>query len=97
MMKGASQASGELCWQLHPEQLQLAPAAAGLVRALTSIPIEAEDHSLEIPLVSGTPIGWEHTLMPTGWIPSKAYMNMGRHASAVDTLLGGGGHGYNYQ
>lgn len=39
----------DLCWQLHPEQLQLAPGAMGLVTALTSIPIEAERHLLTIP------------------------------------------------
>ena len=42
-------ASEDLCWQLHPEQLQLAPGAMGLVTALTSIPIEAERHPLTIP------------------------------------------------
>ena len=43
-------AAGEnLCCQLHPEQLQLAPGAMGLVTALTSIPIEAERHPLTIP------------------------------------------------
>ena len=42
-------ASGDLCWQLHPEQLQLAPGAMGLVTALTSIPIEAERHPLIMP------------------------------------------------
>ena len=41
--------SEDLCWQLHPEQLQLAPGAMGLVTALTSIPIEAERHPLTIP------------------------------------------------
>ena len=41
-------ASEDLCWQLHPEQLQLAPGAMGLVTALTSIPIEAERHPLTI-------------------------------------------------
>ena len=42
-------ASEDLCWQLHPEQLQLAPGAMGLVTALTSIPIEAERHLLTVP------------------------------------------------
>ena len=53
-LQGPSQASDELCWQLHPEQLQLAPAAAGLVRTLTSIPIEAEERSLRVSPLSGT-------------------------------------------
>ena len=59
VIKGLSQESDELCWQLHPEQLQLAPAAAGLVRALSSIPIEAGEHSLRLPLLSGIRTGWE--------------------------------------
>ena len=42
-------ASEDLCWQLHPEQLQLASGAMGLVTALTSIPIEADRHLLTIP------------------------------------------------
>ena len=53
-LQGLRQARDELCWQLHPEQLQLAPAAAGLVRTLTSIPIEAEERSLRISPLSGT-------------------------------------------
>ena len=46
--QGRGQARDELCWQLHPEQLQLAPAAAGLVSALTEVPIEADRQSLRL-------------------------------------------------
>ena len=46
--QGRSQASDALCWQLQPEQLQLAPAAAGLVSALTEVPIEADRQSLRL-------------------------------------------------
>ena len=47
-VQGRSQARDALCWQLHPEQLQLAPAAAGLVSALTEVPIEADGQSLRL-------------------------------------------------
>jgi hypothetical protein len=47
-VQGRVQVSNKLCWQLHPEQLQLAPAAAGLVSALTEAPIEADRQSMRL-------------------------------------------------
>ena len=52
--QGPDQAGSQLCLQL-----QLAPAAAGLVRGLTSIPIEAEERSLSIPPPPGILMSWE--------------------------------------
>lgn len=49
-MQGGKYSRDELCWQLHPEQLQLAPAAHDLVTALISIPREAE---MRLPTILG--------------------------------------------
>ena len=76
-LQGPGQTSDELCWQLHPEQLQLAPAAAGLVRTLTSVPVEAEERSLRITPLSGTHQQASHVLIQVAAMPYGKSLDAG--------------------